>query len=261
MVDWDDDHLAHYLSVADEFANWYKQQNAGDKVSNLMLLLARIGAVEAACNIPQRTPKTGKIWTGGMTSKQRAVADLVSKFTQAGDKTVVFAESPRTLEVINRELTRRRIESVMFHGELPKQSRNRDLDRLWRYGDVPNLLATFGTMQAGWDLYQGQKVILANRSWSHKEEDQAIRRLLRPQQTRDVEAWRVHLRGSIDEYQDQLVSWKANASEAGLDWGEPQPDSIPFVHLDTILGKFVEGLAKLRGMKYWDLKEQLKKAA
>jgi hypothetical protein len=260
-VEWDEDHLAYYLQVADDFAQWYRDQNSTQRLSNLMLLLARISAVEAAGNIPQRTPKTGRMWRGGMTSKQRAVVDLACKFTQAGEKTVVFAESPRTLEILRRALDGKGVESVLFHGELAKKARNTDLDRRWRYGSAPILLASTGTMQAGWDLYQGSKVIFANRSWSSREEDQAIRRLLRPQQTRDVEAWRVHLQGSIDCYQDQMVAWKASSAESGLDWGEPQSDDVPFLHLDTILGKFVEDLANLRGMKYLDLKDQLKKAA
>ncbi len=261
VVQWDEAHLAHYLRVADEFAEWFKRQRPDERLSNLLLLLARIGAVDAAGNIPQRTPKTGPIWRGGMTSKQRAIAELAKEFTQGGHKTVVFAESPRLLEVIERALAKDGIRSVMFHGEIAKPVRNKNLDSDWRYGDTPVLLASYGCMQAGWDLYQADKCILANRSWSHRVEDQAIRRLLRPQQTKNVEAWRIHLDGGLDEYQDQMVEWKASSAESGLDWGEPQPDDVAFLHMDTILGTFVEKLSSMHGMKSWDFREQLKKAA
>jgi hypothetical protein len=261
-VAWTPEHLGHYLTVADEFAEWYKRQKES-KVTNFHLLLARIGAVVGACNVPQRCGENHRVWTGGLTSKQVAVANLAAQYSKAGDKTVVFAMSPLHLECIGKELKRLNVGHMYFHGKIDSRKRNRELDERFRAddGDATVLLASIGTMQAGWDLYQANKVILASRDWSARTEEQAIRRTLRPQQTKDVEVTRFHLKGSIDEYQHQLVHWKSTAAASGLDWGEPMPDDVDFIHMDTLLGRFVEELALLRGIKSHDMRDQLKVAA
>jgi len=260
-VDWDRAHLSYYLKTADEFAQWYRKTTPQERMSNFAVLLARIGAVEAAANIPQRQRKTGSTWTGGMTSKQREVVRLASAEVADGRKAVVFATSPRTLEVLERGFAAEGLETCLYHGELDQAKRNRDLDRRFREGPTPLLLATLGCMQSGFDLYQASRVFLANRSWSSRTEEQAIRRLLRPQTKEDVIAYRVHLKGGICVYQDQLVAFKKSAADAGLDWGAPMPADVPFHHLDTLLGRFVEELAALHGMKGHEFREMIKEAA
>ncbi|MFX8016054.1 hypothetical protein ABTK76_19305, partial [Acinetobacter baumannii] len=85
-VGWDEQHLGYYLRTADEFMGWYRDSlNGQQKVNNLMLLLARIGAVERACNIPQMQPPKGELWRGGLTSKQSAVLDRVQHLVAEGD--------------------------------------------------------------------------------------------------------------------------------------------------------------------------------
>lgn len=260
-VDWTPEHMAYYLRTADEFAEWYRKTTPQDRMSNFAVLLARIGAVEGACNIPQRTPRKGEVWRGGMTSKQERVVSLACEEASAGHKVVVFATSPRTLEVLERAFGCSGVETVMFHGELDREKRNRELDTRFREGDARVLLASKGCMRSGFDLYVADRVILADRSWSHRIEDQAIRRLLRPQQKNEVIAYRLHLKGAIDVYQDQMVLFKGAAASCGLDYGAPIPADVPFLHLDTMLGRFVEELAQLHGMQMYEFREILKKAA
>jgi hypothetical protein len=261
-VAWDEQHLGYYLRTADEFMGWYRDAVKGhQKVSNLMLLLARIGAVERACNIPQMKPPKGELWRGGLTSKQHAVLDRVQQLVGEGDKIVVFAKNPEQLELLAKHLTSRGIPSVLFHGGIETSKRNRVLDRDFRYGPVQVLLATVGVMQAGWDLYQARRALFVDRSWSAKIEDQAARRLLRPQQTSAVVLEFFHLHGSIDEYQAQMVAWKSNAADAGLDWAAPMGEEVSFLHLDHIIEKFVSDLASRRGMKAYELRTVLKDAA
>ena len=260
-VDWDMPHLTYYLKTADEFAQWYRTTTPQERMSNFAVLLARIGAVDAAANIPQRQRKSGAAWTGGMTSKQREVVRVAVQEVDQGNKVVVFATSPRTLEILALGFEAQGIETCMYHGELDQAKRNRDLDRRFREGSASVLLATLGTMQSGFDLYQASRVILANRSWSSRTEEQAIRRLLRPQTEADVIAYRVHLKGGICIYQDQLVAFKKSAADAGLDWGAPMPADVPFQHLDTMLGRFVEELAALHGMKGHEYRKMIKEAA
>ena len=67
----------------------------------------------------------------------------------------------------------------------------------------------------------------------------------------------IHLPGSIDDYQAQMVAFKGDAADSGLDWATPQKSNAEFAHLDTILGRFVEDIAALRGMTGTQLRDQL----
>lgn len=260
-VQWTDDHLGYYLQVADDFAEWYRHSTGLKRMSNLMLLLARIGAVERACNVPQMVPNHGPSWHGGLTSKQLAVVERLEAIVERGEKTVVFAKNPEHLAVLQQATRERGINSVMFHGGIDVRRRNKELDDQFRYGPAPILFASTGVMQAGWDLYQATRAIFADRSWSAKVEDQAARRLLRPQQVNPVTLEFFHLEGSVDVYQAQMVLWKAAAADSGLDWAAPMADEVSFLHLDHILEQFVHDLASMKGMKALDLRQLLKEAA
>jgi len=263
-LDWDPAHLRFYLKVADEFSSWYAEQRrrsgeTGTRV-NLVALLARIGAVSMACNYPQHGID-GFGYYIQLTSKQRYVVDRLEELTRQGHKTILYANNPGCAERIARELDKRDIEAVLFHGNLTPSKRMRALDNRFRFGPAPVLAASLGVTQKGLNIPQADRIIMLNRSWTAKVEEQAIDRVLRPQQKRDVEIEFVHLAGGIDEYQAQMVAHKADSAAAGLDYLEPEYTDVDFLHLDTILGRFCEQLAELHGCNRMDLKERLAEVA
>src|SRR5690606_458211 len=158
-----------------------------------------------------------------------------------------------------RELAKRGIEAVPFHGELSIKNRTRDMNARFRNGDAPVLVASKDTIQNGLNLWQANRGIFAARSWGHTQEEQMMRRLLRPQQYRDVHFEFVNLRGSIDEYQAQMVAMKGDTAGAALDFLTPEMDAS-FIHLDQILDQFVEGLAERAGLNNSEFRDQLKAA-
>lgn len=259
-LDWHDDHLGHYLRVADEFTDWFKEQKGKPNGTNLIALLARIGAVEQAASFPQR-PRSGVLWHGGLTNHQQYVVDRTVEKVLAGHKVVLFATWPELLEIFRKEIKKASgVEALCYHGAL-SQKKRRDNIREFRHGKADVLCASFGITEAGLDLYEADYVMFPHRLWNSRGEDQAIYRLLRPQQTRPVHVEKVHLEGSIHIYQQQMVNWKQSTADSGLDWGTPLPDDVEFLHLDTVLGRFVEDLAKLRGEDSHKLRERMKALA
>lgn len=259
-IEWDDGHLAFYLKVAEEFANWYREarRRIGDtgKNINLITILARIQAVQIAANYPQR----GVAGLGAyakLTSKQRFTLDRLEELTRSGHKTILYADNPGMLQRFAREMKIRGVDSVIFTGEQSIKNRNRDLSERYRNGNVPLLLASTGVGEKGINIPQADRVLLYNRSWTAKVEDQCIARVLRPEQTRPVVAERAHLIGSIDEYQAQLVAYKSDAALAGIDYADPRLFQDEFQHLDTVLGEFCEGVARLKGCKPAELRKAL----
>lgn len=256
-VPWDHAHLAYYLKVVEEFSQFYRdiRKDPGKK-NNLIAILARIRAVSFASDYPQHGVEGFGAY-GALTSKQRWVIDEIERLTHAGRKTVVYAENPGLIELIGRELGKRSIDTMPFHGKIPVRKRTRELNERFRFGPCPNLLATLGVTQKGLNLWQAQEVITLSRSWSATTEEQAIARLLRPQQKANVRVRYVHLPGGIDGYKAQLVHFKRDAARAGLDWGTPETEDADFLHLDTIIGRFVEDMAKLHQLAGRDLRRWL----
>jgi hypothetical protein len=256
-LDWDDEHLGMYLRIADEFSHWFREQKGKPSGSNLIALLARIGAVEQAASFPQRT-RSGVSWGGGLTSHQQYMIDRCGELVEQGHKVVMFGEWPQLLELlaggINRETS---ATAICYHGALSQAKRRENIAE-FRHGTGNVLCASFGITQAGLDLYEADYCLFPHRLWNAKCEDQALYRLLRPQQTRPVHVEKVHIQGSIHEYQAQMVTWKQSTSDAGLDWGTPLPDDVEFLHLDTVLERFVDDLAKRRGLTRTQFRDLVK---
>lgn len=268
VLAFDDEHLGFYLRVADDFAQWWgdcrsgaaKQQLVDGKgVNPLMMLLVRIGAVVRANNIPQRFKTNGKFaWRGGLTSKQRFTIDRLTELVEDKEKILLFCHNPETVELLHRELAGRGIKSVRAHGGIDIAKRYEGIQKGFRQGGTPLLLATVGVAQAGMDLPEVSRVIYYDRDWASKVEDQALARALRPQTKHDVVAEWIHLAGSIDDYMAQMVAFKRDCFKAGVDWCTPELADEEFLHMDTIVGRFVEGLAEMRGLTTWQLRDELK---
>lgn len=256
-VPWDPDHLAWYLQVVEEFSQYYQRaKEDGGRKNNLIAILARIRAVSFASDFPQYGVDGFGAFTP-LTSKQRWVVDELERLARAGKKAVLYAENPQQVEMLASQLAQRGVESVTFHGGKSIRSRTRELNERFRFGDCPLLLATLGTVQKGLNLWQAEEVILLSRSWSASVEEQAIARLLRPQQKKKVRVRYVHLPGGIDVYKAQLVDFKKDSAAAGLDWGTPDTEDAEFLHLDTVIGRFVEDMAALHSVARHEVRELL----
>ena len=256
-LDWEDDHLGYYLKVADDFSRWFKQQKDKPNGSNLIALLARIGAVEQAAAFPQRK-RSGEQWYGGMTSHQQYLVSRCIQLVKEGRRIVLFAEWPQLLDILAAGInSESEVKALRYHGELSQGQRRHNIAE-FRHGTADVLCASLGITQAGLDLYEADYVLFAHRAWNARIEDQAIYRLLRPQQKKPVHVERVHIDGSIHEYQSQMVNWKMATADAGLDWGTPLPDDVEFLHLDTIIERFVDNLATVRGHSHHQFRDLVK---
>jgi hypothetical protein len=258
-VDWDKEHLAFYLKAADDFAEWYKRSDGVTK-NNLAVLLARLMAVQTALNVPQDGVDGMPAFTG-LTSKQRAVIDHLAALASEGKKALVFTEHPTVVDIFHRELKERGVETVRFHGGIPIKKRVKDKDDHFVNGSASHLIATKRSARAGYNLPMADVVVFADRNWSHKNEDQAVRRPLRVERKAPVECRYFHIPGSLDVYQAQMVAFKKDSADAGLDWATPELGDQEFLHLSTILDRFIEEIASLRGMRTYEMRELLKKAA
>lgn len=262
VVDFDDDHLGYYLTIADEFARWWAEERMpGTRASNLAMALVRIGAVIRANNTPQRRDKGARVGWTGLTSKQRFTLDRLEELAAAGKKTMMVCHSPETVRLMHEHLNRRGVEAVPFHGGIPIEKRYNDMRRRFRDGAASTLLATVGVSRAGMDIPEADVVLYYDRDWTYTAEAQVAYRLLRPQREGEVQLEWVHIRGSIDEYMAQVVAFKRDSFRAGIDWATPEYSERDFEHMEAMIDRFVRDLARLRGVHQHDLRNTLKRLA
>ena len=257
-LQWDKDHLAFYLKAADDFASWYRQNREAEK-NNLALILARLQAVQIALNIPQKGVDGIDRYVG-LTSKQRAVLAYLVDISKRGMKSLVYCENPANVDLLHKELAKVGIGSVRFHGGISIKKRVADKDANFVGGDCDHLLATKASAKAGYNLPSADFVLFLDRSWSAKTEGQAMHRPMRVERTAPVRVVYFHLPGSLDIYQDQMVAFKKDSADAGLDWATPELDDEEFLHLSNILEKFVKDLASINNLTAREMRAQLKAA-
>lgn len=264
-LEWDKPHLKHYLRVADQFADWYRQSRLEATGSgsglNLIALLARVGVVERCATCPQyETPGFGSY--GPLTSKQRYLLQRIETLVQQGRKIICAVEQPCMADLLVSQLAQRSIEAVPFHGGIPIAKRVKDMDKRFRGGDAPVMIATKETIQSGYNIPQANYVLFADRNWVARVEEQATFRVLRGEQKNDVDVEFVHLVGGIDIYMDQVVAMKKDTIGACIDFLVPELMNEEFKHMDTIFDEFVENLANRMGFeKGYELRRSLLDAA
>ncbi|MDA3960891.1 MAG: SNF2-related protein [Planctomycetota bacterium] len=255
-LSWDERHLAHYLTIADNFAAWYRRVfHEEGKRLNLIALLARIAAVQSAANCPDAPVAGVGAAYGPDTSKHRYVVHAAQDWIANDHRGIIFVQRPATATRLHAQLQAAGVDALLYHGAMPIAKRNRELYRRFVNGNVPVLIATIGSCQTGLNLYMADRVLFYERSWSPKAEHQAAARVLRPQQRKPVLIQFLHLLGSIDEYQNQLVTQKWQAISAALDADEQE--DTPFEHLDTLFEQFLENLATRRGLTRTELRDSI----
>ncbi|TDN59058.1 SNF2-related protein [Paraburkholderia sp. BL10I2N1] len=259
-VEWDPEHLATYLKAADEFADWYRNGRGDGKACNLVTILARIRAVHFAANYPQYGIE-GVPRLAGITTKQQAVIDRMREIAAQGRQAILFAENPGVLNLVAAALDTESVDTVLFHGEIPIKKRVADKDRRFITGLATGLLATKASGRAGYNLPNADYVLFYDRSWTWRIEYQAMRRALRWNRKGVLQVEYFHLPGSIDEYQDQMVAHKRDSMQAGLDWATPELEDDTFLHMDSLLDRFVDDLARLNDQTSADMRKLLKEAA
>ena len=189
------------------------------------------------------------------------MVERIKEVVATGQKVLTFCHSPKAVQRFAAELEKASIPTVVLHGEISQKQRTHDLRAEFRFGDTPALLATHGVARTGLNIPEASWVIFYDRDWSSTVERQAKARVLRPQQKNPVTVEYFMLPGSVDTYQAQMVEFKGEAADSGLDWATPTHSPSDFLHLDTVLGRFVDDIAKQLGVTRHEVRDYLRKAA
>ena len=94
----------------------------------------------------------------------------------------------------------------------------------------------------GLNLQVASNIVLAELSWTHAEQTQAIDRSHRIGQTMPVTAWRIIAAQTIDARIAELIDSKAGLAARALDGSDEEVGSSSDVQLDALVALLTDAL-------------------
>ena len=198
----------------------FKAEDGLDKCRDCVMAIAKVSRAKVVPNTgPDSTPSRGSKYldlsakmdslmkillnehesanTGGGGGVD-GLAMSMAKTTLAPRRTIVFSQWVSMLLLIEPFLQQAGIRYSLYHGGMPHKHREHSLAQL-RAGDVEVLLVSLKCGSLGLNLTSASRVVLIDPWWNPAVEDQAIDRVHRIGQLRDVQVYKLTVRGSVEE--------------------------------------------------------------
>ncbi|KAJ0164942.1 putative matrix-associated actin-dependent regulator of chromatin subfamily [Colletotrichum tanaceti] len=147
--------------------------------------------------LPDSVP-SGRSWQSGMPSKVKAlVADI--KRLSPEVKCIVFSTWRMTLDVVEEALNQAGKTTVRFDGSVLQKDRHSVVERFRKDTGVSIMLLTLSCGAVGLTLTVASRVYLMEPHWNPNLEEQALARVHRIGQIREVTTVRLYMRDSFEE--------------------------------------------------------------
>lgn len=134
-------------------------------------------------------------------------------------KVIVFSEFTSMLDLIQPFLTRHHLRFTRYDGSMPNNEREASLARLRNDANCRVLLCSLKCGALGLNLTAASRVVLMEPFWNPFVEEQAIDRVHRLNQTRDVTVYRLTIRDSVEERILLLQEKKRELAKVAIEGG------------------------------------------
>lgn len=142
-------------------------------------------------------------------AKAPALVELVDEELNNGlDKVVIFGEHRKALEILRTGLSRRGHRVVHIDGSTGERDRVRAVEEFQRNPDVRVFVGNLIAAGTGLTLTASANVIMLESAWTPAVNAQALMRVHRIGQDRNVRATFITLANSIDEFVNETVARK-----------------------------------------------------
>lgn len=194
-----------------------KQQKAYDQVADQMLAELDSGILIASTALARMTrlsqfassyatiTEAGEVKLASPSNKLDALDDLVEE--AEGQPLVVFAMSRQLIELAEDRLRKRKVAFGSIHGNVDLPTRQESVEA-FQQGRLQVILATTGAGGEGLTLTAANVVVFLQRPWSLIESKQAVDRLHRPGQEREVQVIDLVAPGTVEEYRLERLAAK-----------------------------------------------------
>jgi len=198
----------------DELRDYYRAsllgrvQTQGINRSKIHILEALLRMRQAACHPGLVDAKRAS----ETSAKLEALFDELRILIDGGHKVLIFSQFTSLLSIVRREVRQRGVQHAYLDGA--SRDREAQVQRFQNDPDVPLFLISLKAGGLGLNLTAAEYVFLLDPWWNPAVEAQAIDRAHRIGQTRNVFAYRLVARDTIEEKILQLQQTKRDLADA-----------------------------------------------
>lgn len=216
VLEFDEDHHDIYIDAFTEMRRVYVDYVKNPSRVTYGCLLPKILRLRQCCNHPdamlgEEEYKVEKNHFPSLeSSKFNTILQLI-KDTPADDKILIFSQWDHTLKVLGRLLAQHKLSYLEYNGKLQPHEKNNVIDR---FKDTKNqiqiLLLTLTAGGVGLNLQFANRVIIVDSWWNPAMEEQAIDRVYRIGQMKEVQVHKLYMKDTIEEWMIKMKMEKKN---------------------------------------------------
>ncbi|MDM8083313.1 DEAD/DEAH box helicase [Cellulomonas cellasea] len=177
-------------------------------------------------------------------AKAGLAADYAAQLARNVGKVVFFAKHVDVMDQAEQTFADRGIRYASIRGDQTPKAREKNIKAFVEDPDVAIVVCSLTAAGVGLNLQVASNLVLAELSWTHAEQTQAIDRIHRIGQDEPVTAWRIIAAQTIDSKIAELIDSKSGLAARALDGAadEDLPSSTD-VQLETLVGLLTDALA------------------
>ena len=204
--------LVVFTHLSEKQRAMYDQFLAGGMVASILTgetasPLEAITWLKKLCGHPYLVDKTGhsSICELGRrrlvenSAKLHVLHDLLLRLNQSGHRTLVFSQSTKMLDIIQRVMSQK-LTLSRIDGQTKEKDRQRSVDAFNTDGsDIDCMLLSTKAAGIGLTLTGADRAVIFDPSWNPADDSQAVDRCFRIGQTKNVTVYRFITAGSVEE--------------------------------------------------------------
>jgi hypothetical protein len=177
-------------------------------------------------------------------AKARLAADYAAQLARNVGKVVFFAKHVDVMDQAEQTFADRGIGYASIRGDQTPKAREKNIAAFTGDPDVSIVVCSLTAAGVGLNLQVASNLVLAELSWTHAEQTQAIDRIHRIGQAEPVTAWRIIAAQTIDSTIAGLIDSKAGLAARALDGaGDDDVASSTDVQLEALVALLTDALA------------------
>ena len=186
-------------------------------------LLGNIVRLRRMCNHSDDQVNAERVKNWGTNAKFQKVQNIMENIP-SGEKIVIFSSWLSSLQSLRKSLEEKGHAAIsMFHGEMTMEERQADLVK-FRDGDNNIMLITIKCGGVGLNLVCANHIIIFEPQYSPFSEKQAIDRVYRIGQRKDVHVHRFYTKFTIEHWMNSIKDWKNLIKRVMLDDSDEDAD-------------------------------------
>jgi SNF2 family DNA or RNA helicase len=175
-------------------------------------------------------------------AKAVLAADYAAQLARNVGKVVFFAKHVDVMDLAEKTFAQRDLRYCSIRGDQTSRVRQSNIDAFVHDPAVAVAVCSLTAAGVGLNLQVASNVVLAELSWTHAEQTQAIDRVHRIGQDQPVTAWRIIAAQTIDARIAELIDDKAGLAARALDGSDDQVFSSVDVQLEALVTLLTDAL-------------------